>query len=144
MKRFGYGIAPILIGLLLSACASGARVISGFGDLRDGEGKPRTGGPHGGVDVWGNPGDPVLASADGQVEDVGEEPGVSCGKYVSVTHEQAFEFEGFPQKPRTRYCHLREQTVTAGDSIKRGQSIGYIGTTGWTRSGVVSLAVELG
>lgn len=133
MNRLAYGIAPILIALLLSACASGARVISGFGDLRDGEGKPRT-GPHGGVDVWGFPGDPVLASADGQVQDVGEESGVSCGKYVAVDHEQELEVQGYRYKGNTRYCHLREQTVSAGDTVKRGQTIGYIGTTGWTRS----------
>ena len=134
MMGFGYRIMPILIALLLSACASGARVISPFGDLRDGEGRLRPEGPHRGVDVWGNPGEAVLASADGQVQNVGEEPGVGCGKYVVVAHEQPLEIDGFLQKPDTRYCHLREQTVMAGDTIKRGQTVGYIGTTGWTRS----------
>jgi len=124
MMGFGYRIMPILIALLLSACASGARVISPFGDLRDGEGRLRPEGPHRGVDVWGNPGEAVLASADGQVQNVGEEPGVGCGKYVVVAHEQPLEIDGFLQKPDTRYCHLREQTVMAGDTIKRGQTVG--------------------
>jgi murein DD-endopeptidase MepM/ murein hydrolase activator NlpD len=133
MTGFGYRIAPVLIALLLSACVSGARVLSGFGDLRDGEGNPRN-GPHGGVDVWGSPGDPVLASADGRVQDVGEEPGVSCGKYVMIGHEPKVEVGGDRLDGGTRYCHLREQSVSVGDTVKRGQTIGYIGTTGWTRS----------
>lgn len=133
MKRLGYGTVPLLIALLLSACASGARVLSGFGDLRDGEGKPRS-GPHGGVDVWGLPGDPALASADGQVQDVGEESGVSCGKYVIIDHDLKLLVEGASLNGSTRYCHLREQAVSTGGTVTRGQTIGFIGTTGWTRS----------
>lgn len=92
MKRLGYWTAPLLMALLLSAC-TGPRVLSGFGDLPDGEGKPRS-GPHGGVDVWGYPGDPVLASADGRVRAVGDE-GVpnSCGKYVVIDHETVLKIQ---------------------------------------------------
>ena len=133
MKRLGCGLGLVLFTLLLSACTSGARVISGFGDLRDAEGKPR-GEPHGGVDVWGFPGEPVLASADGQVQDVGEETGVSCGKYVILEHEPKLVVRNDRLDGSTRYCHLREQAVKVGDTVRRGQTIGYIGTTGWTRS----------
>jgi murein DD-endopeptidase MepM/ murein hydrolase activator NlpD len=131
MKRFVSWIVPILIAFLLSACA-GARVISGFGDLHDGEGRPR-GRAHTGVDVWGNPGDTVLAAADAEVIRVAEEPtglsSATCGKYVVLEHALANALIA----PQTKYCHLATVTVKQGDHIKRGETIGTIGTTGWRR-----------
>ncbi len=75
---------------------------------------------------------------------VGEDQamGVSRGKYVVVAHEQELDDEGYSYKPITTYCHLREQTVSVGDAIKRGQTVGYIGTTGWTRSPVQATGYE--
>jgi murein DD-endopeptidase MepM/ murein hydrolase activator NlpD len=138
MARTGLGWASLLIAMLLSACASGAKVISTFGDHYDGEGKLRPRGPHVGVDVWGNPGDPVLASADGRVLVVGDEaiPN-SCGKYVVIGHDSD------PQNPyATRYCHLSEQTVARGASVRRGDVIGRIGTTGWSKPQIATTGFE--
>lgn len=130
MTRPSCGLGLILLALLLSACASGARVLSGFGDLRDGEGKPR-GRPHSGVDVWGNRGDPVLAGASGDVVSIGDEPsGLSyptCGKYVVIQHDVPNALIA----PRTTYCHFSSISVKLGDFVKRGDRIGTIGTTGW-------------
>src|SRR5262249_34607462 len=130
MERLGHGIVLLLITLLLSACASGARVISGFGDLRDGEGKPRE-VRHNGVDVWGSRGDVVLAGASGQVVAMGEEPSglaySTCGKYVVLQHD----VPNVLIAPTTTYCHLDTIAVKRGDLINRGDPIGTIGTTGW-------------
>lgn len=132
MSRLGYATRLVLITLLLPACVSGARVISGFGDVRDGEAYPRP-APHSGIDDWGNPGDPVLAGASGQVVATGEEPtGLSyntCGKYVVLQHE----VPNVLLAPRTTYCHLSAVSVKSGDSVNRGEPIGTTGTTGWRR-----------
>ena len=126
---FGFGIA-------LMACAPltpGARIISEFGATVGAEGYPRQDGPHGGVDVWGHLGAPVLASANGEVVKVGEEPSPgpgpwadSCGKYVVLEHEDPDQLVW----PRTSYCHLGKVAVKRGDRVKRGDVIGSIGTTG--------------
>lgn len=130
MKRLGCGVALALFALLFSACAPSARIISGFGDLRDGEGKPRE-RPHSGVDVWGNRGDPVLAGASGGVVAIGDEPsGLSyptCGKYVVIQHDVANALIA----PTTTYCHFSSIRVKQGDLVNRGDRIGSIGTTGW-------------
>jgi murein DD-endopeptidase MepM/ murein hydrolase activator NlpD len=111
MKRFGYAVAPVLVAALLSACASGARVISGFGGPQDGEGKPR-GWAHTGVDVWGNPGDPVLAGASGRVVAAAEEPSglASCGKYVVLEHDAPNVLIA----PKTTYCHFEMVSAKVG------------------------------
>jgi murein DD-endopeptidase MepM/ murein hydrolase activator NlpD len=115
-------------------------VISGFGDSYDGEGKYRTEGAHVGVDVWGNPGDYVLAAADGRVEVVTEAEkqspnDVTCGKYIVIRHESDLVLDsGLRFTASTKYCHLKEYSVTADSMVKRGQQIGTIGTTGWRRA----------
>lgn len=106
---------------------SGPKVISPFGALVDGEGRPRPEGPHSGVDVSSPIGTPVLAGADGTVWEAREvqsiRPGVvaSCGKRVVIQHDAA----------RTAHCHLSDIAVAEGQSVKRGQRIGAVGTTGW-------------
>ena len=119
----------VLATLLATGCAKDVRILSGFGDSYNPEGKFRTEGRHEGLDVWGNPGDPVLASADGRVVQVMEESSgpdrVSCGKFIILTHP----IGGGPVQ--TIYCHLATQKVIIGQAIKRGDVIGTIGTTGW-------------
>jgi murein DD-endopeptidase MepM/ murein hydrolase activator NlpD len=125
MTRPVYGIL-LFIALFLAACSFPPRVISRFADTLDAEGRPR-GGPHAGVDVHGHPGHPVLAAADGKVQEVGEEQRysaaeASCGKYVVIQHEHPVSSGG--SLADTRYCHLREYRVAASDTVKRGQIIG--------------------
>lgn len=136
MKRLSYVIIATLIAMPLSACVSGAKVISGFGDLRDAEGNPRP-SPHSGADVWGPPGSPVLAAADGRVIAIGTEaePG-SCGYYVTIQHPDD------SLATSTRYCHLRDHAVTVDQLVKRGEVIGTIGTTGWTRTPLSTTGFE--
>lgn len=74
---------------------------------------------HKGVDLAAPSGTPVFATADGTV-------GMaqwysSYGKYISIDHGADLE---------TRYAHLSDYIVAPGQSVKKGQLIGYIGSTG--------------
>src|SRR5215831_21402612 len=92
----------LVVTLPFTGCTGHARVISSFGEWRDGAGAPRD-HAHDGVDVWGQLDDPVLAAADGKVWDLGEFPGRgSCGKYVELRHD--LTVEGESATARTRYC----------------------------------------
>ena len=94
---------------------------SGFGSRSD----PFTGRPdsHPGLDISGNTGDPVFATADGRVATAGR-----TGDYGNlVVVEHAFGLT-------TRYGHLSRIAVAAGAEVKRGAVIGYVGSTGRSTS----------
>jgi murein DD-endopeptidase MepM/ murein hydrolase activator NlpD len=94
---------------------------SGFGSRSD----PFTGRPdsHPGLDISGNMGDSVFATADGRVAIAGR-----TGDYGNlVVIEHAFGLT-------TRYGHLSRIAVAAGAEIKRGAVIGYVGSTGRSTS----------
>ena len=90
---------------------------SGYGARSD----PFTGrsDSHPGLDISGNMGDPVYATADGRVAIAGR-----TGDYGNlVVIEHAFGLT-------TRYGHLSRIAVPAGAEVKRGAVIGYVGSTG--------------
>jgi murein DD-endopeptidase MepM/ murein hydrolase activator NlpD len=76
---------------------------------------------HKGVDYEAAAGTPVMAAADGVVEDVG--PRGNYGNYILVRHSGRLE---------TAYAHLAgfAPTVQVGAPIHRGDVIGYVGMTG--------------
>ncbi len=74
---------------------------------------------HKGVDISSHYGTPVHASADGQVLRAGVENGY--GREVELDHGNGIH---------TLYGHLSGFTVTAGQTVVRGQIIGYVGTSG--------------
>ena len=96
------------------------RIHAGFGDWLGSEGYPRL-SPHRGVDVAGRMGADVLAAAAGRVT-VARDNRDLCGLIVVIDHD--------PYGLRTVYCHFAEIAVRVGDSVKRGQRIGAIGTSG--------------
>jgi murein DD-endopeptidase MepM/ murein hydrolase activator NlpD len=76
---------------------------------------------HTGVD-WAAPsGTPILAAGDGKVEKVGREGGY--GNYIRIRHANGFA---------TAYGHMSRfaQGVEPGVTVKQGQIIGYVGSTG--------------
>ncbi len=75
---------------------------------------------HEGVDIAGRFGTPVVASADGVVVRASRDPG-GYGRYVLLDHGHATE---------TLYGHLEEVLVRSGDRVRRGDVIGYMGSTG--------------
>ena len=94
---------------------------SGFGSRPD----PFTGRPdsHPGLDISGKTGDPVYATADGTVHTAARTG--DYGNLVIVEH--AFGLT-------TRYGHLSRIAVTRGAAVKRGQVLGYVGSTGRSTS----------
>jgi len=95
----------------------GAALTSGFG-MRN---HPVLGGrrQHQGIDLAAPSGTPVYATADGVVSRADWYS--SYGLYISVEHGASMQ---------TRYAHLSRLAVTAGDSVKKGDLIGYVGSTG--------------
>src|SRR6266566_7075762 len=90
---------------------------SGFGVRTD----PFLGTPamHTGLDLHGETGDPVRATADGTVGAAGWSGGY--GRVVDIDHHNGLS---------TRYAHLSSIDVRVGQSIKRGHIVGKIGSTG--------------
>jgi hypothetical protein len=90
---------------------------SGFGVRMD----PFTSSPamHTGLDLHGETGDPVRATADGKVASAGWSGGY--GRVIDIDHGNGMS---------TRYGHLSAIDVRVGQSIRTGQIIGRIGSTG--------------
>jgi murein DD-endopeptidase MepM/ murein hydrolase activator NlpD len=74
---------------------------------------------HTGLDMRGEPGDPVRATANGTVTFAGWQGGY--GKMVEIDHGNGVA---------TRYGHLSGIDTEVGHPIKTGQIIGKVGTTG--------------
>lgn len=73
---------------------------------------------HSGVDINGNTGDPIKATADGIVVMAGWMGGY--GRMVIVDHG----------KYQTRYAHLSSMKVIPGMEVRRGEVIGGMGASG--------------
>jgi len=74
---------------------------------------------HKGVDFAGSPGSPVVAVAAGVVTWAGERTGY--GKLIEINHGDGFT---------TRYAHNERTLVTVGQTVKRGERIALMGSTG--------------
>jgi murein DD-endopeptidase MepM/ murein hydrolase activator NlpD len=96
-------------------------ITSSFGEredpvLHNGEGEF-----HSGVDISAPVGTPVRATADGIVKSAAVENGY--GREVILDHGHGLE---------TCYAHMSGFAVMVGQTVARGQVIGYVGTTGRT------------
>jgi murein DD-endopeptidase MepM/ murein hydrolase activator NlpD len=74
---------------------------------------------HTGIDLRGDIGEPVHATANGKVTIAGRDGGY--GNMVEIDHGNGFA---------TRYGHLSEIDVKVGQAVRIGQAIGKIGSTG--------------
>lgn len=74
---------------------------------------------HQGLDISAEKGHPVYATADGTVESASYSG--DYGNLIVLTHDFGLS---------TRYGHLSKFNVKAGDTIKRGDVIGFVGSTG--------------
>ncbi len=78
-------------------------------------------GFHTGLDLAAAQGTPVAAAFYGEIEETGEND--VWGKYVLMRHSASFE---------TYYCHLSEIYVKQGSVIRQGETLGLVGSTGWS------------
>jgi len=78
--------------------------------------------PHKGLDFTAPQGSPVYATGDGVVAVA--ERSSTFGNTVLIRHGYSFQ---------TRYAHLTRYTVIDGEPVKRGQVIGYVGSTGLSK-----------
>lgn len=74
---------------------------------------------HAGMDYRARHGTPIVAVTDGQVVSAGRAGG--CGNTVRLRHGGGLD---------TRYCHMSRMAVRKGQQVRRGQVIGYVGSTG--------------
>lgn len=87
-------------------------------------------GSHPGIDIRAPEGTPIRSIANGIVTQVRESDGF--GKLIVVRHPHMPD----PEDPTTAtilhsvYAHLREQFVTEGEVVRKGQEIGLSGSTG--------------
>jgi murein DD-endopeptidase MepM/ murein hydrolase activator NlpD len=74
---------------------------------------------HKGIDIPGPVGTPIYATADGVIGRAQWLGGY--GKYVEINHGNAVQ---------TRYGHLSAMNVVSGQSVRKGDILGYMGSTG--------------
>lgn len=78
-------------------------------------------GFHTGIDLAAPEGTPVASAYGGKVTDSGESD--VWGKYVLLEHSDGFE---------TYYCHLSEIYAPKGTVLRKGETLGLVGSTGWS------------
>lgn len=76
---------------------------------------------HDGLDIAVPEGTPVAAAKSGTVTSVRESE--TLGLAVTFVTADGFEIT---------YAHLREALVSAGDSVKQGQTVALSGSSGWS------------
>lgn len=74
---------------------------------------------HGGIDIANSHGTPIKATAQGEVVEASMFSG--WGRLVIIDHGYGF---------KTYYAHLRGFAVSVGDLVTKGQTIGYMGSSG--------------
>jgi murein DD-endopeptidase MepM/ murein hydrolase activator NlpD len=105
---------------------------SSFGQRED----PVTGNGEGefhtGIDISAPIGTPIRATADGTVKSAAMESGY--GREVIIDHGNGME---------TCYAHMSGFAVMAGETVVRGQVIGYVGVSGRTTGAHVHYEVRI-
>lgn len=93
------------------------QISSGFGNREDPLNEQKA--FHEGVDIRGNKGEKVHATADGVVAKAFNNGGY--GNYVEIDHGNGYH---------TVFAHLQSFLVKPGERVKQGQIIGQVGNTG--------------
>ncbi len=75
--------------------------------------------PHRGVDYVARIGTPVVAAGDGKV--IRSSYDKYNGHHVFIQHGERYQ---------TKYLHFKKRAVKVGQSVKQGQVVGYLGSSG--------------
>lgn len=115
----GTSFAPYYVSVDPVIPVKNARITSRFGYRTN----PVSGnyGFHTGLDLAAAEGTPISAVFFGRVAETGESD--VWGKYVLMEHSDGFA---------TYYCHLSEIYVEKNAVIRQGETIGLVGSTGWS------------
>ncbi len=130
LTRVVPSICPIAVGEFVLTSPFGER-ISPFTNDRD---------FHAGIDLAAREGTPVMATGDGRVVFAGRFPlrrNVRWWRYgnvVVLAHADRYV---------TIYAHLQEISTRRGRSVRRGETIGTVGNTGWSTSPHLHYEVRL-
>lgn len=108
------------------------RVTSSFGERTDPFGGDTEGEFHRGIDIAAPSGTAIHATGDGVVASAGW--GSGYGREVVLDHGHGIT---------TLYAHMSSIAVTAGESVSRGQVIGYVGTSGHSTGAHVHYEVRI-
>jgi murein DD-endopeptidase MepM/ murein hydrolase activator NlpD len=85
------------------------------------------GGGHNGIDLGAPIGTPIMSAEAGVVINTGDTdltcPNASWGKWILVRHNNGLS---------TLYAHLSVISVSPGQTVRRGQTIGLVGNTGFS------------
>lgn len=102
-------------------CPSSRRITSPFGPRPN---KPVEGVSdyHNGIDVGAAYGAEIVAAADGVVTST--EYNIAGGNMIYISHENG--------KFITSYLHMSRYIVSPGQTVKAGQVVGYVGSTGYS------------
>lgn len=76
---------------------------------------------HAGIDIGAKAGDTIAASDGGTVAVA--EYSDSYGNYVLINHGNGYT---------TLYAHMCSIAVEAGQTVEQGETLGYVGSTGWS------------
>ncbi len=100
-------------------CPSSSRITSGFGSRTS----PTEGASsnHKGIDISAPTGSSIVAAAGGTVSIATYS--YSAGNYVMINHGNGLS---------TVYMHCSQLLVSAGDTVKAGQTIAKVGSTGYS------------
>lgn len=88
--------------------------------------------PHLAIDYGAPTGTPIMAVGDGTVVFAGWKGGF--GNYIDIRHNGTF---------KTQYAHLSKFAVKSGQSVKQGDIIGYVGSTGFSTGPHLHYQVEV-
>ena len=76
---------------------------------------------HWGMDFSAKTGTPIFATGDGKISNDRKIGGSGYGKYIVIDHGYGYQ---------TLYAHMSKVAVRKGQSVKRGDVIGYVGNSG--------------
>jgi len=90
---------------------------------------------HRGIDISNHrAGDPILATADGQVVAADFDSG-GVGNIITIRHKHGFF---------TRYAHMQRFNVQIGQRVQQGEVIGWVGNTGLSTGPHLHYEVHIG